>query len=234
MSTQYTSLQQSGTTPVFDVQQVMTQAMVYVMSISIMSTAMGVAMASMGPELLTKPTEAKGKKKAVEDLKITFGADIVTQAVKNAGDSDILSLCKEIEKLYIAQMREKYGTYAADTALKAAPPGDIKTANEIAISLSNRGYGKFAQQVIPAPTGVEASAIRTGTLKGRRKAKPQKDTTTGIMYKSQAAAGMAVAAEYGLDATETFIWYEVIKKAPNRFVRVTPEQYEAYKKEHGG
>lgn len=224
MSTQY-----------FDAQQLVTQAMVTTMAVSIMATAMGVVVGAMGPEVLTLPAgERKGTTKALNDLKVSFGVDLVNKAVKNVGSDDILGLCKEIEKLYIAQMKEKYGIYATESALRAAPPGDIKTANEIAIALSNRGYGKFGETKAPAPTIVEASAVATGTKKGRQKAKPQKDTTTGVLYKSKAAAGMAVATEYGLNPTETFIWYEVIKKAPNRFVPVSQEQYEAYAKAHAG
>jgi hypothetical protein len=218
----------------YDVQQLVAQAMVTAMSVSIMSVAMGVVMGAMGPEVMTLPAaERKGTKKALDDLRITFGAHIVDEAIKSVGSDDILALCKEIEHLYTNEMRDKYGKYAADTALKTAPPGDIRTANEIAIALARRGYGKFVEpRDVPAPVSVEAGAVRIGTIKGRKKAKPQKDTTTGIMYKSKAAAGMAVALEYGLDPSETFIWYEVIKKAPTRFVSVSPEQYEAYKKVH--
>jgi len=213
----------------YDVQQAAVSTMVAAMAVNVMSVAMGIAIAAMGPEALTTPAEErKGTKKALDDLKLTFGADIVNKADEAVGTDNIIALCKEIEKLYIEQMREKYGKYAADTALKAAPPGDLKTANEIAIALANRGYGKFDQTRAPAPVSVEAGAVATGTKKGRQKAKPQKDTKTGILYKSKAAAGMAVASEYGLDPSETFIWYSVIQKDPTRFVSVTKEAYEQY------
>jgi len=216
----------------YDVQEVMVQAMVTTMAVSIVSVAMGVVMGAMGPEVLTLPAgERKGSKKALGDLRITFGADVVNEAVKSVGSDDILALCREIERLYIDQMRDKYGKYAADTALRSAPPGDLKTANEIAVTLANRGYGKFGITV--APVIVEAQAVKEGVKKGKKKAKPQKDTKTGILYKSKAAAGMAVATEYNLDPTETFVWYEVIKKDPARFVSVSMEQYEASIKPRG-
>lgn len=214
----------------YSLQQVATQAIYSVAAVSVASVAMGIVIAAMGPEVLKlPPEERKGTKRAIDDLRITFGSSIVNQAIENMGYDDILVLCKEIEKLYVKEMEEKYGSYAAATALKSAPPGDIKTANEIAIALARRGYGKFVEpRDVPAPAHVEQSAKREGLSKARQKAKPQKDTKTGIVYRSKAAAGMAVAAEYGLDSTETFIWYELIKKDPGRFVSATREQYEAY------
>jgi len=217
----------------YNLQQVVETTMVSVMAVSIMSVAMGIAIAAMGPELLTMPPdERKGSKKALDDLRVSFGVELVNKAIRNVGSDDILALCKEIEKLYIEDMKEKYGEYATTSALRASPPGDLKTAIEIAKAMSARGYGKFSQQV--APTHVEAQVVTVGTKKGRQKAKPQRDTTTGIVYRSKAAAGMAVAAEYGLNPTETFIWYEVIKKAPDRFVGASPAEYEAYMKKVGG
>lgn len=216
----------------YNLQQVAEQAMVTVAAVSVMSVAMGIVVAAMGVEVLkVPPEERKGTKKALDDLRVAFGADVVNEAVESVGYDDIIVLCKEIEKLYVGKMKNLYGDYATNTALKSAPPGDVKTANEIAVALSKRGYGKFADpKSIPAPTNITHLAAQEGVTKARKKAKPQKDTRTGVMYKSKASAGMAVAAEFGLDPTETFIWYEVIKKAPDRFVSVTPIQYEAYLK----
>jgi len=56
--------------------------------------------------------------------------------------------------------------------------------------------------------------------RGRQPAQPVKDTKTGKVYSSQAKAGMAVAAEYGLDSDDSWVWYQVIKKDPDRFVPV--------------
>jgi len=62
--------------------------------------------------------------------------------------------------------------------------------------------------------------------KGRRKreAKAVLDTKTGKVYHSHAAAGMAVAPEFGLKV-HNFVWYEVIPKAPNRFKDISQEEY---------
>lgn len=218
MTTQYT------------LQQVAAQAMYSVMAVSVMSTAVGIMMGAMGAEMLSLPPgERKGVKRAIEDLRVAFGADVVNQAVENVGYDDIIALCKEVEKLYIDEMKEKYGTYATNTALKSAPPGDIKTANEIALTLARRGYGKFAAPArMPASVDVEEEAKKTGVSKARKKAKPQKDTKTGIVYRSKAAAGMSVAGEFNLDPTETFIWYQVIKADPDRFTPATQVEYERY------
>lgn len=62
------------------------------------------------------------------------------------------------------------------------------------------------------PTEAEPSGI-VG-----RVPKAVKDTKTGTVYYSKAEAGRAVAAEYGLDPTSIFVWYEVLKLDPKRFV----------------
>lgn len=211
----------------YNLQQVVEQAMYSVAAVSVMSVAVGIVIASMGTELLRlPPEERKGTSKALNDLRIAFGADVVNEAVENVGYDDILNLCKEVERLFIDKMKGKYGAYATNTALRSAPPGDLATAEEIALTLSRRGYGKFGE--IQAPVDVEDKAKAEGATKARKKAKPQKDTKTGIVYRSKASAGMAVAAEYGLDATETFIWYQVIKADPDRFAPATQTEYERY------
>ena len=100
------------------------------------------------------------------------------------------------------------------SALAAAPPGDLRTANEIAATLAGQ---KVTEATAP---GVMEKAVEAGKKKARVKkaAQPVKDTKTGITYKSKASAGMAVAAEYGEDPTNHFAWYPVIKKDPSRFV----------------
>jgi hypothetical protein len=211
----------------YNLQQVVEQAMYSVAMVSVMSVAIGIAVAAMGTEAITGPPGTrKGIKKAIDDLRVAFGADVVNKAVEDVGYDDVLALCKEVEKNYIFKMEEMYGAYATNTALRSAPPGDIKTANEIAKALAGRGYGKYAETT--APAHVEEQAARVGTSKARKKAKPQRDTKTGIVYKSKSSAGMAVAAEYSLDPTETFIWYEVIKKDPDRFVSASQAEYEKY------
>lgn len=211
----------------YNLQQVVEQAMYSVAVVSLASVAMGIVIASMGVEVLKLPLEErKGTKRAIEDLRVAFGPDVVNEAVESVGYDDILTLCKEIEKLYIDKMKKLYGEYATNTALRSAPPGDVKTANEIAKALAGRGYGKFGQA--DAPAHIEEESKEVGVTKARKKAKPQKDTKTGIVYRSKAAAGMAVAGEYSLDSAETFVWYQVIKLAPKRFVSATTDEYERY------
>lgn len=45
-----------------------------------------------------------------------------------------------------------------------------------------------------------------------------KDTTTGDMYPSKFGAGKVVAAEYGLDTDDNFVRYQIVPRAPERFV----------------
>ena len=44
------------------------------------------------------------------------------------------------------------------------------------------------------------------------------DTKTDELYKSKSACGRACAGEYGLDATNSFVYYEMVAKDPDRFV----------------
>jgi len=205
-------------------QQVLAQAMVSVMTVSIMASAMGVMMGAVGASAYTvKPSELKGTNAAVKDLKLAFGEKIVNQAVKNVGVDSMLALAKEVERLVIEDMYQQYGKGATDAALKAAVPGDIMSAREIAATLAGRGYGRGAPSAppreIPAPVMENAKEVAKKRVK--QKAKPVLDTKTGIQYKSKSSAGMSVAAEYGLDSTDTFIWYEVIKKDPTRFKEIS-------------
>lgn len=207
------------TTPV-TTQQLITQALVGAMTVNIMATVVGIMMASVGVSAFeVPPAELKGTQVMVRDLKLAFGENIVDQAVKNVGVESALALAREVERLVIEEMYEKYGRSATDSALGAAIPGDILSAREIAATLAVRGYGRTAPpSVVPAP--VMQSAVQVAKKKIKQKAKPVLDTKTNIQYRSKAAAGMSVAAEYGLDPTNTFIWYEVIKKDPTRFKEI--------------
>jgi hypothetical protein len=197
-------------------QQVITQGIIGVMSVSIMASAMGVMMGAVGASAYKTPaSELKGTAAAVRDLRLAFGGLIVDQAVKNVGTDSMLALAKEVERLIIEDMRKKYGEAATDSALKAAVPGDIQSAQAIAATLSGRGYGRGTFEI---PGVVVQQAEASAKKRVKQKAKPVKDKKTGIEYKSKSAAGMAVAAEYGLNANDTYVWYEVIKKDPNRFV----------------
>ena len=183
--------------------------MVVAMTLNVVASAIGILAVSAAI-----PASIPAADRGIRDLRLTFGEDLVNLAVKNVGKDDILILAKEVGNLYTDKMRKKYGDWQTTSALAAAPPGDLRAANEIAASLAG-------QKVTEATAaGVKEKAIETGQkrARGRQAAQPQKDTKTGIVYTSKAKAGMAVAKDYGLDPTETFVWYGVIKKDPKRFV----------------
>ncbi len=183
--------------------------MVVAMTLNVVASAIGIL--AVGAAI---PAGIPAVDRSIRDLKLTFGTGLVDLAIANVGKDDILILAREVGNLYTDKMRKRYGDWQTTSALAAAPPGDLRTANEIAATLAG-------QKVTAAtPPDVKSKAVETGQkrAKGKRTAQPQKDTKTGIVYTSKAKAGMAVAAEYGLDSTETFIWYEVIKKDPKRFV----------------
>jgi hypothetical protein len=50
---------------------------------------------------------------------------------------------------------------------------------------------------------------------------PVLDTVTGIEYESKGAAGRALAASFGLNPIDRFIWYTIHYAAPQRFVDPT-------------
>lgn len=52
---------------------------------------------------------------------------------------------------------------------------------------------------------------------GRNRAKPTRDTKTGVEYRSEYQAGKAVAATFQLDPTNPLIFYKVIQRCPGRF-----------------
>lgn len=81
----------------------------------------------------------------------------------------------------------------------------------------------LASQLRPGNSGTTVNSGRRlfGTY---REAKPVLDTKTGKAYRSKAAAGKAVAAEYGLDDKKSTVWYEVIGKDPGRFRELTPDE----------
>jgi len=191
--------------------QVAAYGMVTAMTVSIFASALGVLVAGAAV-----PAGIPAADKGIRDLRLTFGADLVNLAIKNVGRDDILILAKEVGDLYTDKMRKHYCDWQTTSALAAAPPGDLRTANEIAATLAG-------QKVTEATaTDVKEKAIEAGEkkAKGKRVAQPVKDTKTGVTYGSKAKAGMAVAEEYGLDSKNHFIWYSVIKQDPKRFVKV--------------
>jgi len=186
------------------------QALVSVAAVSMFAQAIGIVIAASAvPVTLEVPVT----KRAIDDLKSAFGASIVSKAIDQVGSDDILALAQKVEDLYVADMRKKYGDWETVTGITQAPAGDMRAANEIAKALYEK---RVTAQSAPKKI---SEAVSTGKRRGRQVAQPVKDTKTGIEYGSKARAGMAVAAEYGLDPMNHFIWYEVIKRDPKRFVR---------------
>lgn len=189
-------------------QQVLSQAITSVMTVSVFAQAMGMMAATSAIPKGIPPTDA-----GIRSLKASFGASLVTTAIDNVGKEDIIALAREVERLYISQMKRQYGEHATKMGLQSAPPGDLRTANEIASTIAGQ---KITSE---SPPEKAEKAVEAGKKRGRQKAQPVKDTKTGIVYSSKAKAGMAVAAEYGEDPKNHFAWYAVIKKDPKRFVR---------------
>jgi len=199
-----------------DLNALVQTGMVGAMTIGIFASALGMMTATA----VTMPIAAgiKATDAGINDMKMAFGADIVIKAVKNVGSGDIIMLATEVERLVIADMRKKYGNQNADTAIAAAPPGDLRAARAIAQALAGQG-------ITPTTPPVKAEkALDVAKKRGKQASQPVKDTKTGTIYPAKNKAGMAVAAEYGLSAFKpdgspnTFIWYEVIKEDPKRFV----------------
>jgi len=191
--------------------QAAASGMVTVMVLNVFASALG--MLAVGAAI---PAGIPAEDRGIRDLRKTFGSDLVDLAIKNVGREDILILAKEVGDLYTNRMRRQYGDWQTTSALAAAPPGDLRTANEIAATLAGQ---KVTEVSTPE---VKEKAVETGKKKAKVKkaAQPVKDTKTGVVYGSKAKAGMAVAAEYDLDSKNHFVWYDVIKKDPERFVRV--------------
>ncbi len=200
--------------------QIIAQAaagMVTVAAVSIISQVIGIAIAGAAVPVSIKVPLTK---QSINDMKSAFGADVVNTAIQRAGTEDILFLAAEVEDIYITQMGKKYGLWATIKAIETAPSGDLRAANEIAKALSDHGVSSSSSEA------KIQQALGTGKKRAARKAQPVKDTHTGIVHHSKASAGMAVASDYGLSAIKpdgkpnSFIWYEVIKRDPERFVEV--------------
>lgn len=170
--------------------------------------AIGVLMASA--ELGMAPLGQLPTEKGIADLRLIYGNDVVNEAIGLVGKgADIISLAMAVEGTAIEKLTGLYGDDAVKTAIEYCGITDYECVKTVAKGLSDKDI---------TPEKVEA-VVKQGKRRGRQKAQPVKDTRTGIVYGSKASAGMAVAAEYGLDSKNHFIWYEVIKKDPERFVR---------------
>jgi len=191
--------------------QIAANAMVTVMVLNVFATSLGMIIAAsegfgVAPKLL------KATDPAIADLKKAYGSEIVDRALKDVPDADAIKLAQRVELYVQGDMRQKYGNWVANQAIEAAPAGDLRTAVEIAKVFQSTGVRKESKP------SEKAAAVAKGKSRGRAKAEPQRDTKTGVVYKSKYAAGIAVAGEYGLDSTNTYVWYEIKKRDPDRFV----------------
>jgi len=76
----------------------------------------------------------------------------------------------------------------------------------------------FAVEEFIAKGGPAVAGKPKAKFGGKRGATPTKDTQTGLLYESKSAVGKALAAENELDPDDHYVWYELIKKFPERFV----------------
>ena len=221
------------TTPQQDINALVETGMIGVMAVNVIASMIGIlaTTATVMPIAAGVPATDAG----IKDLTQAYGSDIVNRAIKNVGKDDILVLATEVERLVIAQMRKQYGDKSTVAALSAAAPGDLTTAREIARRLAGLPpqMHEVVIQAIETPAAPQTPQVERTVQaikkRGRQAAQPVKDTKTGVVYKSKASAGMAVASEYGLDSKNHFIWYEVIKKDPKRFVAASQAEAESPK-----
>jgi hypothetical protein len=185
-----------------------------VMSLSVFSTALGMIVGAVGVETAIPLAQITATDPAVEELRKAYGDVIVSKALKDVPEANAVELAHKVEFYVEQDLRKRYGDWAANIALNAAPPGDLSTAIEIAKTLSER---QVTRDSTPAQ---KVQAVARGKMRGRHKAEPVKDTKTGISYPSKGAAAKAVAAEYGLRPDDTFSWYAIIKRDPKRFVAI--------------
>ena len=68
-----------------------------------------------------------------------------------------------------------------------------------------------------SPSATDAAGEPKKILGGKRKAVAIADLKTGELYLSKSKAGKALAEEFGLDPNDSFVWYKIVKKAPDRF-----------------
>ena len=112
-------------------------------------------------------------------------------------------------------------TPAAPVAPAAQPPAKPLTAMEILgqrmTVLESRmlAVEEFITKGGVVGAGKGAPKAEFG---GKRGAVPTKDTVTNMMYESKSALGKALAAENGMDPNDHYVWYELVKKFPGRFV----------------
>lgn len=190
---------------------VVTQLSVTAMTVNVFASALGILLAATGFEAIP---EIPATRKGIRSLRESFGDYIVVKAVKSVGKENIVLLAVEVDRLVRENMVAAYGEWATEKALSEAPSGDLRTAGEIASALSRRRITP-----ISPPEKVE-EAVSVGKGKARAKAKPVLDKKTGITYKSEYAAGKALATEFEFDPADRFVWFKILKADPGRFKRV--------------
>jgi hypothetical protein len=196
----------------YTTQDYMAQGVYNALSLSVFAQALGLMVAAGG--FAVAPVEMSVSDPAVKELRKAYGDSLVSKAIEDVGTDDAISLAIRVEHYVHEDLIKKYGEWAANIAIEAAPPGDLRTAREIAQSLSSRGVTQTSSAV------EKVHAVAAGKMRGRSKAEPVRDTQTGIQYQSKYAAGKAVAHEYGMDPTNTHVWYQIVKTDPNRFVSI--------------
>jgi len=193
------------------VMQTMTTAMVGVMTVSIFSQALGIMMAEGA--LGMAPIKQVPTDKAIQELKKTYGAGPVNKATELMGkDADIVDIARSVDMFVWDELAEKYGMYAVDTAKANSELPDFRAVKAMVVSISAQGLNESST------SAKKDAVIKKSKLRGRSAAKAVVDTQTGIRYNSLGAAGRAVAAEYGLDPANAFVYYAIVKKDPKRFM----------------
>jgi hypothetical protein len=187
------------------------------MSLGIASSALGIILGATTIAKTTPLAKVKPSDAAIQELRKAYGDKIVDKALGDFEDPSkayASEVAASVEKYVYEDLRARYGDWAANIAIDAAPPGDMGTAIAIAKTLSER-------RVTSGSTAAEkVAAVSKGKMVGRSAAEPVKDTKTGITYKSKYAAGKAIAGEYGLDPTNTHVYFDIVRRDPERFVRV--------------
>jgi hypothetical protein len=112
---------------------------------------------------------------------------------------------------------------ATTTKTAAKSPGNKKPRPKASLAkLTGKADGAKAGDVVDAAHQSSSSSTDTDDkpkkiLGGKRKAVAVADLKTGEVYPSKSKPGKALAAEFGLDPSDSFVWYKVVKKAPERF-----------------
>jgi len=148
-------------TNAINTQQVLTQAIVSVMSVNIVYSMMGMAMGIMGPDTLDiAPSDINVSQAALNELGSYFGTNYVLQARKTVGSDNLIAIAKETERLITKDMVAKYGELATQSALFSAPFGDVKAAEEMAKELYSRGMrGSSIQEFLQNASQEKIAAV---------------------------------------------------------------------------